>query len=41
MEEFFVALSSLKKAPAPAELAQLFINADMKIVGPPVRPARG
>ncbi len=38
MEEFFLAVSSLKKTPSAAEMAQLFINADMKIVGPPVRP---
>ena len=38
MEEFFLAVSSLKKTPGATELAQLFINADMKIVGPPVKP---
>jgi len=38
MEEFFLAVSSLKRTPAATELAQLFINAEMKIVGPPVRP---
>jgi len=40
MEEFFLAVSGLNKTAGTAELAQLFINADMKIVGPPVKPER-
>ena len=34
MEEFFVALTALKREPTPAEIAQLFAAHEMQIVCP-------
>lgn len=36
LEEFFIAMSSLAKEPTPAEIAQLFSNHEMEVVGPPL-----
>jgi len=36
MEAFFVKLSSMEKEPTPAEMAKLFAESDMQIVGPPL-----
>jgi quercetin dioxygenase-like cupin family protein len=36
MEEFFVTMASLKNEPAPDEIAKIFIDNEMRIVGPPL-----
>lgn len=36
LEEFFVAMAALKTAPTPDELARIFAEHDMNVVGPPV-----
>ncbi len=36
MESFFLAVSSLEKEPTQAEMAKLFADNDMQIVGPPL-----
>lgn len=37
MENFFVTVAALTHEPAPAEMAQIFIDNEMKIVGPPLK----
>lgn len=37
MEEFFVAMSLLKDEPTQADIAKIFAENDMEIVGPPLR----
>ncbi len=37
MEQFFVAIASLEKEPTQAEMAKLFIDSEMQIVGPPLK----
>ena len=37
LEEFFVALSNLDHEPIPQEMAKLFLDHEMKIVGPPLK----
>lgn len=37
LEEFFVKMSSLEKEPTPKEIAQIFADHDMKVVGPPLK----
>lgn len=37
MEQFFVAVAALKNEPTPAEMAKLFADSDMQIVGPPLK----
>jgi quercetin dioxygenase-like cupin family protein len=42
MEQFFVAVAALTKEPDPAEMAKIFADNEMKIVGPPLKiPAAG
>ncbi|MBO0935436.1 cupin domain-containing protein [Fibrella sp. HMF5335] len=36
LEDFFVAVAALKTPPTPAELAAIFAQNDMKVVGPPM-----
>jgi hypothetical protein len=37
MEEFFVTMSGLKEEPTPGQIAQIFTDNDMKVVGPPLK----
>lgn len=37
MEDFFVAMAGLDHEPAPAEIARLFEENEMKVVGPPLK----
>ena len=37
LEEFFVKMSSLEKEPTPKEIAQIFADHDMNVVGPPLK----
>jgi quercetin dioxygenase-like cupin family protein len=37
IEEFFVTMSSLKEEPAQADIAKIFAENDMQVVGPPLR----
>lgn len=37
MEEFFVTMSGLDHEPTPKEIAQIFIDNEMKVVGPPLK----
>ena len=37
MEEFFVTVSSLEHEPISKEMAQIFINNEMQVVGPPLK----
>ncbi|MEO8406446.1 MAG: cupin domain-containing protein [Chitinophagaceae bacterium] len=37
MEEFFVTLAAAKTPPTPEEMAKLFLDHEMKIVGPPLK----
>jgi quercetin dioxygenase-like cupin family protein len=37
MESFFVAVAALEKEPTPAEMAKLFTDNDMQVVGPPLK----
>ena len=37
LEEFFVTLAALTKVPSKEELAQLFADHDMQVVGPPLK----
>ncbi|CAN5439155.1 hypothetical protein BH10BAC2_BH10BAC2_39070 [soil metagenome] len=37
MENFFVTVAALTHEPTPAEMAQIFIDNEMKIVGPPLK----
>jgi quercetin dioxygenase-like cupin family protein len=37
MEEFFVTMSSLKTEPSSEEIAKIFIENDMQVVGPPLK----
>lgn len=37
MEHFFVTMAALDHEPTPAEVAQLFLDNDMQVVGPPLK----
>jgi quercetin dioxygenase-like cupin family protein len=37
MEEFFVTMSGLKEEPTTEQIAQIFADNDMKVVGPPLK----
>lgn len=37
LEDFFVAVASLDHEPSPAEMAKLFVDNEMQIVGPPLK----
>lgn len=37
MEEFFVSLARMKEEPTAGQIAQLFMDNDMKVVGPPLK----
>ncbi|WP_461091767.1 cupin domain-containing protein [Spirosoma gilvum] len=37
LEEFFVVMSSLTKEPTPQEIAKIFADHDMQVVGPPLK----
>lgn len=37
MEQFFVAVAAMEKDPTPAEMAKLFADCEMQIVGPPLK----
>jgi quercetin dioxygenase-like cupin family protein len=37
MEEFFVTMAGLKDEPTAEQIAQIFIDNDMKVVGPPLK----
>ena len=37
MEEFFVTVSSLNHEPTPEEMAKIFIDNEMQVVGPPLK----
>jgi quercetin dioxygenase-like cupin family protein len=37
MEEFFVTVSNLNHEPTPKEMAQIFIDNEMEVVGPPLK----
>jgi quercetin dioxygenase-like cupin family protein len=37
MEEFFVTMSGLKEEPTAEQVAQIFVDNDMKVVGPPLK----
>ncbi len=37
LEEFFVTMSNLDHEPSPQEMAQLFLDHEMKLVGPPLK----
>lgn len=37
LEEFFVTMAALEKEPTPAEIAKIFADNDMQIVGPPLK----
>lgn len=37
MEEFFVTMSGLDHEPTPKEIAQIFIDNEMQVVGPPLK----
>lgn len=37
LEEFFVAMAALDHEPSPAEVARIFAEHDMKVVGPPMK----
>jgi quercetin dioxygenase-like cupin family protein len=36
LEEFFVTIAALKQEPTPAEIARIFANHDMQVLGPPL-----
>ncbi|MBO0933266.1 cupin domain-containing protein [Fibrella sp. HMF5036] len=38
LEDFFVAMAALKAPPTAAEMAAIFAQNDMKVVGPPMTP---
>ena len=38
MEEFFMAMSGLEHEPTSEEVAKIFSEHDMKVVGPPLKP---
>jgi quercetin dioxygenase-like cupin family protein len=38
MEEFFMAMSGLDHEPSTGEIARIFSDHDMKVVGPPLKP---
>lgn len=40
MEDFFVTMSRLDHEPSPAEIAKIFADNDMQIVGPPLKIAQ-
>ena len=37
LEDFFVALAAFTKPPSPEEIARLFLEHEMKVVGPPLK----
>lgn len=37
MEEFFVTVSALNHEPTPEEMAKIFIDNEMQVVGPPLK----
>ena len=37
MEEFFVTVSNLNHEPTPKEMAQIFVDNEMNVVGPPLK----
>lgn len=37
LEEFFVTMAALKREPSPEEIARIFADHDMKVVGPPLK----
>ena len=37
LEEFFVTMAALKQDPTPAEIAKIFADHEMQVVGPPVK----
>lgn len=37
LEEFFLTMSALKTVPSPAEVAKIFEDNEMKVVGPPLK----
>jgi quercetin dioxygenase-like cupin family protein len=37
LEEFFLAVAALKKEPTPQELAKLFADNEMEVLGPPLK----
>lgn len=37
LEEFFVTMSQLEKEPTQAEIAQIFLDHEMQVVGPPLK----
>ena len=37
MEEFFVAMAALEREPSPEEVAKIFAENEMQIVGPPLK----
>ena len=37
IEEFFVTMAALAKEPTPAEMARIFIDHEMRVVGPPLK----
>lgn len=37
LENFFVAVAALEKEPTPKEMAQLFADNEMEVVGPPLK----
>lgn len=37
LEEFFVTMSTLEKEPTPKEIAQIFADHEMQVVGPPLK----
>jgi len=37
MEEFFVTMAALKTEPSPEEIAKIFVENEMRVVGPPLK----
>jgi hypothetical protein len=37
MEEFFLTMSALDKLPTPQEMAKIFSDHEMQVVGPPIK----
>ena len=37
MEDFFVTVAGLDHEPTPKEMAQIFIDNEMQVVGPPLK----
>jgi hypothetical protein len=37
LEEFFVTMAGLTKVPSPEEMARIFADHDMQVVGPPLK----